>query len=65
MAIFVTADIPSDSTLEQEVDFDIEAFERWFCTKVDASATILSGPERAIIKTYLWHKTHPNDVSNG
>jgi hypothetical protein len=63
--ILVTADIPADSTLEQEVDHDIQAFERWFCERIDPSSTQLSGPERAIIKSFLWYKSHPAEVSGG
>jgi len=63
--ILVTADIPADSTLEQEVDRDIKAFEQWFCERVDPSATQLSGPERAIIKSFLWYKSHLAEVSGG
>jgi len=44
--------------LEQAVDEDISAFERWFCSVVDSSAPLLTGAERAIIKSYLWYKTH-------
>ena len=63
--ILVTADIPADSTLEQEVDADIEAFDRWFCSNVDQSSSQLSRPERAIIKSFLWYKSHPAEVSGG
>lgn len=51
--------------LEQRVDADITAFEKWFCENVDQSSPRLSGPERAIIKSYLWYKTHPGEKPNG
>jgi hypothetical protein len=56
MAISVSASATSGLPLEQEVDADITEFETYFCTTVDTSAAKLTGPERAIIKTYLAHK---------
>ncbi len=49
-------DVPEGSRIEQEVDNDIKEFETYFCTNVDSSAAALTGPERAIIKTYLAYK---------
>lgn len=42
--------------LEAEVDEDIRQFEAWFCR--EGKNDPLIGPERAIIKTYLWMKLH-------
>jgi hypothetical protein len=44
--------------LETVVNEDIRQFEEFFTAKVDTSGP-LSGPERAILKTYLYWKTHP------
>jgi hypothetical protein len=44
--------------LEQEVDRDIAEFEKFFIENVDTSTSRLMGPEKAIIKSYLWYKTH-------
>ena len=46
-----------DKTLEQVVDADIASFEKFMLEKVDDSGPLM-GPERAILKTYLWFKTH-------
>jgi hypothetical protein len=54
--VLVTADVPADSTLEREVDIDIETFEQWFCTRIDSSTPKLANVERAIIKTFLAYK---------
>ncbi len=53
----------SDKDLEEAVDEDLAAFERFMLTRVDPSGP-LSKPERAIIKTYLYWKTHP-EVTRG
>lgn len=45
-------------SLEQIVDADIAEFEEYFCTKLKNSS--LTGPERSIIKTWLYWKTHPS-----
>ena len=55
--ISVQADNVQDGkALEQEVDAEIRVFDEWFQRKNNAP---LTGVERAIIKTYLWMKTHP------
>lgn len=51
--------------LEEVVNEDIKQFEKWFCENVDTKAVRLTGPERAIIKTYLWYKTHSGEVPSG
>lgn len=43
-------------SLESAVDEDIAAFEEYFCGELKNDS--LSKPERSIIKTYLWWKTH-------
>ena len=48
----------SDKQLEAYVDEDITEFEKFMMAKVDNSGP-LSKPEKAIIKTYLYWKTHP------
>ncbi len=48
--------MPSEQELEREVDEDIKEFDEWFQRLGNAP---LSRPERAIIKTYIWHKRHP------
>lgn len=53
----------SDKDLEEAVDEDLAAFEQFMLTRVDPSGP-LSKPERAIIKTYLYWKTHP-EVTRG
>lgn len=47
----------SNKELEEVVEADIKKFEKFFCEKLDNPK--LSGPEVAIIKTYLWFKLHP------
>ena len=42
--------------LEAMVDEDINAFELWFKERGLGDNLLL--PERAVIKTYLWWKTH-------
>lgn len=55
--ISVQADNLSDSKeLEKEVDAAITAFDVWFQQK--GKNDPLTGPERAIIKTFLWFQTH-------
>jgi hypothetical protein len=51
--------------LEATVNQDVEQFQEWFCTNVDVEAVKLSGPEIAILKSYLWYKTHPGEVPSG
>ncbi len=48
-----------EPTLEQIVDADIEKFREYFCGELGNDS--LSAPERSIIKTYLWWKTHQKD----
>lgn len=43
--------------LEAAVDEDLALFEKFMMEEVDSSGP-LSGPERSIIKTYLYFKTH-------
>ncbi len=47
--------------LERFVDEDIAEFEQWFCRNVDTNAVALLGPEKAILKTYLWYKIHSDE----
>jgi hypothetical protein len=61
----VTASEPVGSPgLEAEVDEDITGFEVYFCQQVDPSAVRLTGPERAIIKTYLAYKLKVGPASD-
>ena len=53
----------SGSDLEKVVNADLEAFQSFFTTQVDNGS--LTGPEAAIIKTYLWWKTHPEGEVRG
>lgn len=39
--------------LEEEVDAVLDEFEQWFIKQIENSKLI--GPERAIIKTFLYH----------
>lgn len=48
-------------TLEQAVNKDIAEFQEFFVERVDNSGG-LSGPEVAILKTWLWWKTHPEEA---
>lgn len=48
-------------TLEQVVDADIAEFEEYFCKMLKNSS--LAAPEKAILKTYLYWKTHPAEPS--
>lgn len=57
--------VPDGKELEEIVNEDIERFQVWFCEHVDKEAVALTGPEIAILKTYLWYKTHPGVVPNG
>lgn len=54
--ITVQAENVEAGKLEEVVDADIRKFEEWFCR--EGKNDPLSGPERAIIKTYLWLKLH-------
>lgn len=54
--ISVTSEKKEGKELEAEVDEDITAFQVWFQSKGQEP---LSKPEWAILKTYLWYKTHP------
>ena len=44
--------------LAKVVDADLVEFEKFMMERVDDSGP-LSGPEKSIIKTYIWWKTHP------
>ena len=55
--VLVEVDALTDGLLEEAVDEDIAQFEKFMMEKVDSSGP-LSGPEKAIIKTYLWWKTN-------
>lgn len=59
--IRVTVVKHEEQTLEQAVDADIERFAAYFCGELKNDS--LSGPERSIIKTYLWWKTHQENPS--
>jgi hypothetical protein len=52
----------SGETLEQVVDQEIEIFEAWF-RELGNEPIVRS--ERAILKTYLWWKTHPGETPRG
>jgi len=54
--VTVTENTTTDTNLEHVVDEDIEAFAKYFCKELKNDT--LSRPERAILKTYLWWKTH-------
>ncbi len=60
--ISVQADNVSDGkALEKEVDEDLTKFNEWFIRGGQAQGNTnepLTTGERAIIKTYLWYKTH-------
>jgi hypothetical protein len=47
--------------LEKIVNADLDGFSEFFCKRLNNDS--LSGPERAVIKTYLWWKTHPEGTS--
>ena len=49
-----------DRLLEEVVDEDLADFDKFMQENVDDSGP-LSGPEKAIIKTWIWWKTHPKD----
>ena len=55
IGIRVTVSKAEEQTLEQVVDGDLDGFEAYFCGELKNAS--LSGPERAIIKTYLYFKT--------
>lgn len=57
MGITISSSAMSDKDLEQEVDEDLAEFEKFMMEKVDDSGP-LSGPEKAILKTWIWWKTH-------
>lgn len=62
IAINVKIDPCSNEELEKAADADIKKFAEYFCETLKNDS--LSGPERAIIKTYIWWKTHP-EVDRG
>jgi hypothetical protein len=49
--------------LEAAVDEDLARFEKFMMEEVDDSGP-LSGPEKAIIKTYIHWKTHATKASS-
>ena len=56
--ITVQADhVQEGKELEKEVDGDIAAFNEWF--QGEGKNDPMTPAEVAIIKTYLWWKTHP------
>lgn len=62
MAIRVEVDEAQDpKALELSVNDDIIAFEKWF---MGQGNDILVRSEVAILKTYLWFKTHPTEVAH-
>ncbi len=56
----ITVTLDEGQTLEQLVDKDIEAFEAYFCEELKNDR--LSKPERSIIKTLYWWKTHQENT---
>ena len=46
------------SELEEAVDVDIKGFDVYFQSLGNDP---LNGPEKAIVKTYLWYKLHRED----
>lgn len=61
----VKVEIPqglTGSVEEKLVDEDLAAFTAWLNEHVDPAP--LTGPEKAILKTYLWYKTHPGQAPN-
>lgn len=71
MSIVVTVEDLQDvskmtgTELEKYVNKDIEEFQTWFCKNVDKEAVALTGPEIAILKSYLWYKTHSGKTPHG
>jgi hypothetical protein len=63
MGITVSSSAYSDKDLEEEVDEDLAAFEKFMIAKVDDSGP-LHRVEKAIIKTYLHWKTHAQEASS-
>ena len=59
--VILDPDANSGKELEVIVEADIEAFAKFFCEKLGNDS--LSKPERAILKTYLWWKTHQEPLS--
>lgn len=64
-SIVVTAessclDVFDNEVLEKIVDEDINKFEEFF-KKLGGDNTELSRPERSIIKTYVYWKTHEEE----
>ena len=62
MNLSISAGAMSDQTLEEYVDEDIAAFEKFFCTNVDTKAAALMPQEKTIIKTFIWWATHQGEV---
>lgn len=49
--------------LEKVVDEDLDAFNSWFQEHIERGGGVgIIKPERAILKTYLWYKTHPGEA---
>lgn len=57
MAVTVLVALEDGNTLEQVVDADINAFDAFFQNALKNDVPLV-GSERAILKTYLWWKTH-------
>ena len=55
-------DLPGKD-LEEVVDADLADFEKFMMEKVDDSGP-LSGPEKAILKSWIWWKTHAEEASS-
>jgi hypothetical protein len=55
MPVVVKSDVGGGRTLENEVDDDIEAFDKYFQSLGNDP---LNKFERAVVKTYLHWKTH-------
>jgi hypothetical protein len=53
-----------DKTEEQIVDEDLRQFSEFFEQELDNSGG-LSKPERSLLKTYLYWKTHPGEKTDG
>jgi hypothetical protein len=58
-AVLTAKDLERRTDLKEIVDGEIEAFDTFF-QKLDNSS--LTGPERALLHTFLWWKTHPTQL---
>lgn len=50
----VTVQIPEGTTEQDSIESDLKTFERWL--QVTGRGSALSGPEMAILRTYLIYK---------